>query len=81
MLGVQSQILVWLKNPLLIYVIQVIGSWLIDNILDLLFSNTKGEDLMKNMLIIIALLATLWACQLTPEIVGMETSSVNQRRE
>lgn len=67
MLGVQSQILVWLKDPLLIYAIQEIGSWLIGNILDLLFSNTKGENLMKDILIIFTLLATLWTCQLTPE--------------
>lgn len=67
MLGVQSQILVWLKDPLLIYVIQEIGSWLTGNILDLLFSNTKGENLMKDILIIFTLLATLWTCQLTPE--------------
>lgn len=67
MLGVQPQILVWLKDPLLIYVIQETGAWLIGNILDLLFSNTKGENLLKNMLIIFTLLATLWTCQLTPE--------------
>lgn len=67
MLGVQPQILVWLKDPLLIYVIQEIGSWLIGNILDLLFSNTKGENLMKDILIIFTLLATLWTCQLTSE--------------
>ena len=53
---VQSLILGWLINPLVIYVIQEIGSWMIGNFLNSVLVKMKGEYFMMLNLIISALL-------------------------